>query len=230
MPERPEASRFFQRYVQWFLDSPWVRDNPHSTCVKVFYADVIQDETNNMIARENTLREFYTTGSPPSLWSNTQGSWAGSLCDLALAIPDTHGLMINKVQLQVGQCIIDPRVRVLCWSSGSLCEWTQSRFLFVRGLFGVREGLLRFRRPYGGFWYRSRLGLQTPFVSPRQSYSIYDLSASLDPEMCGYRPPDVGVCASLDPEMREESFTGCWGMRSYTPGYKKVALRNAGCG
>ncbi|KAJ7769295.1 hypothetical protein B0H16DRAFT_1778749 [Mycena metata] len=49
---------------------------------QVFYADVIQNETNNMIARENTLREFYTT--------------------------DTHGLMINKVQLQVGQCIIDP--------------------------------------------------------------------------------------------------------------------------
>ncbi|KAJ7753264.1 hypothetical protein B0H16DRAFT_1690876 [Mycena metata] len=62
------------------------------------------------------------------------------------------------------------------------------------------------------------------------SYSVYDLSASLDPEMRGYRPPDVRVCMSLDPEMREEPFTGCRGMRSYTPGYKEVVLRSAGCG
>ncbi|KAJ7501852.1 hypothetical protein B0H11DRAFT_1991418 [Mycena galericulata] len=101
MPEKVEGGRFFQRYVQRYLGSKFVKDNPGCTRVQGFYADVIQNETQDMLSREKALQDFCGSESPPSLLNNTHKAWAHTICTLALAIPDTHGLLIPGVWQQL---------------------------------------------------------------------------------------------------------------------------------
>ncbi|KAJ7508976.1 hypothetical protein B0H11DRAFT_1901747 [Mycena galericulata] len=101
MPEKVEGGRFFQRYVQRYLGSKFVKDNPGCTRVQGFYADVIQNETQDMLCREKALQDFCGSESPPSLLNNTHKAWAHTICTLALAIPDTHGLLIPGVWQQL---------------------------------------------------------------------------------------------------------------------------------
>lgn len=98
MPEKVEGGRFFQRYVQHYLGSEFVKKNPGCTRVQGFYADVIQNETQAMLSREKALQDFCGSGNPPSLLNDTHKAWARAICTLALAIPDTHGLLIPGVQ------------------------------------------------------------------------------------------------------------------------------------
>ncbi|KAJ6580814.1 hypothetical protein B0H19DRAFT_1112477, partial [Mycena capillaripes] len=101
MPERPEGGRFFQRYVQLFLDSDFVKNNPGCTRIEGFYADMIEDETEEMLSREQELKKFAASLDSESLSKGTHKAWANTIRNLAAAIPDTHGLMIHDVWLNL---------------------------------------------------------------------------------------------------------------------------------
>ncbi|KAJ7431041.1 hypothetical protein B0H11DRAFT_1942213 [Mycena galericulata] len=98
MPERVEAGRFFYKYVQFFLDSQFVKDNPDCTKIQELCGDMIEDEMGLMQSREEDLIKFSDSLDSQSLQNGTHRLWADTMRDLAAAIPDTHGLMIHNIR------------------------------------------------------------------------------------------------------------------------------------
>ncbi|KAJ7438924.1 hypothetical protein B0H11DRAFT_2293623 [Mycena galericulata] len=101
MPERVEAGRFFYKYVQFFIDSQFVKDNPDCTKIQELCGDMIEDEMGLMQSREEDLIKFSDSLDSQSLQNGTHRVWADTMRDLAAAIPDTHGLMIHNVWLKL---------------------------------------------------------------------------------------------------------------------------------
>ncbi|KAJ7171894.1 hypothetical protein C8R43DRAFT_944434 [Mycena crocata] len=97
MPEQDKARRHFHRYVERFLESKFVQENPKSVEVLEFFADMIDNEMEDMQARERKLKAFSKELDSQSLRNEDHKRWSWAMQDLAASIPDTNGLMIYEV-------------------------------------------------------------------------------------------------------------------------------------
>ncbi|KAJ7147567.1 hypothetical protein C8R43DRAFT_953225 [Mycena crocata] len=97
MPEQYKARRHFHRYVERFLESKFVQENPKSVEVLEFFADMIDNEMEDMQARERKLKAFSKELDSQSLRNEDHKHWSRAMQDLAASIPDTNGLMIYEL-------------------------------------------------------------------------------------------------------------------------------------
>ncbi|KAJ6471507.1 hypothetical protein C8R45DRAFT_1078301 [Mycena sanguinolenta] len=180
MPEIPEVN-VFRFWLQRFINYVRTHLPPGDLRIQALYTDIKESDLPEMEARENRLLSYASTFNIKMLKDGYHKVWAMRLARLADAIPDTHGLLINKVVSLIWKKLPEIIRRQIspnytCWNA------FQSAIQCVQA--GVTLNPENLPEP----WYKRQTAGDLHFDLPSNSGLVAKMNCYMPPTWRGPRP------------------------------------------